>query len=480
MKQDTQKPGGKKLWGGRFQESQSDLMERIGESISFDRELYKQDIQGSIAHAKMLQKIGILNSSELKSIEKGLKQVEKEIESGNFVYDFSLEDIHMHIESRLTELIGDAGKKLHTGRSRNDQISQDVRLYLLDRIGCVLDETLLLLEAFYEKASQSIDLIFPGYTHMQVAQPIRASHYLLAHFWAFTRDWDSFYQAYRTADILVLGSGALAGVNYPTDRVFLQKELNLSGISENSMDAVSQRDHVLQFLFASGQCMAHASRISEELVLYSTTEFSYIQLPDRLTSGSSIMPQKKNPDVAELIRGKSGMVFGDLMGVLSLVKGTPMAYNRDFQEDKPPLFRTAKHLLLSLEGLKEMVEGLEFRPDSIRETLNRGFATATDLADWLVNEKSLPFREAHEVVGKLVSVCVANQKDLFNLPEDLRGAVSPLLLDPGYEEAISLERSADKKDVYGGTARNRQKEQLKSAKLAISQRQKLRDKMARI
>lgn len=452
-----------KLWGGRFQESQSDLMERIGESISFDRELYAQDIRGSIAHARMLARIGILTQKDLQAIEKGLATIQKEIESGNFHYTIELEDIHMHIESRLTELIGDAGKRLHTARSRNDQVSQDVRLYILDHLQVVFQETLLLLSAFLKQAEASVDLMIPGYTHLQVAQPIRASHYLLSHYWAFVRDFEGFLQTYRLSDVLVLGSGAMAGVNYPTDREFLRNELGLARISENSMDAVGQRDHILSYLFQASQCMIHASRFAEELIMFSSTEFSYIRLPDRLTSGSSIMPQKKNPDVAELIRGKAGMVVGNLMSVLTLVKGTPMTYNRDFQEDKPPLFQTAKHLLLSLEGLKEMVEGMQFRTESMEKSLRDGFATATDLADWLVAEKKVPFREAHEIVGSLVSVCVAQKTDLFRISKTERGNISAHLLDPGYESAIDLAKSADKKNVSGGTAKSRQKDQLRQA-----------------
>ncbi|WCL47869.1 argininosuccinate lyase [Leptospira sp. GIMC2001] len=453
----------KKLWGGRFEEAQSGIMERIGESISFDKVLYKQDIRGSIAHAKMLNKIGVINAKELASIEKGMATIEKEIESGNFIFTESLEDIHMHIESRLTHIIGDAGKKLHTARSRNDQVSQDVRLYLKDNLDLINDSMLSLLRAFHSKAKASINILFPGYTHLQIAQPIRASHYLLAYFWAFSRDLQCFLQAKEEADVLVLGSGALAGVNYNTDRKFLQKELGLARISENSMDAVGQRDHLFQFMFAASQFMIHASRFCEELIIYSSTEFSYIRLPDRLTSGSSIMPQKKNPDVAELIRGKSGIVIGNLMSLLSLVKGTPLTYNRDFQEDKPPIFQTMKHLSLSIEGIREMVEGMEFRSDSIESSLNRGFATATDLADWLVSQKKVPFREAHEIVGRLVSECVKNQKDLFTIDLELRKNISDHLTDPNYFEAISLSKSADKKDVPGGTALRRQKEQLTQA-----------------
>ncbi|MCC5815926.1 MAG: argininosuccinate lyase [Leptospira sp.] len=461
-----------KLWGGRFQESQSDLMERIGESISFDKELYEQDIRGSIAHAKMLQRIGILNSKECKAIETGLQSIKKEIESGQFETRIELEDIHMHIETRLTQLIGDAGKKLHTARSRNDQISQDVRLYILDHLKILLPLMLDLLHSLLKKAESSVNILFPGYTHLQVAQPIRASHYLLAYFWAFQRDVENMIRTYEIANVLVLGSGAMSGVNYPTDREFLKKELGLGKISENSMDAVAQRDHIFQYIFSASQCMVHASRICEEFIIYSSTEFSYIRLPDRLTSGSSIMPQKKNPDVAELIRGKSAMVIGDLVSLLTLVKGTPMTYNRDFQEDKPPLFRVTKNLLLSIEGLKEMVEGLEFRSESIESTLRRGFATATDLADWLVNEKNLPFREAHEIVGSLVSECEKAGKDLFTIDDESKAKISPHLLDEGYLSAISLENSADKKNVPGGTAKNRQMEQIRDAKKAVKDLQK--------
>jgi argininosuccinate lyase len=452
-----------KLWGGRFKELTADIMNRIGESISFDKELYSQDIRGSLAHAQMLCKIGILSNKELTSIEKGLQKIQIEIETGKFEYKMELEDIHMHIESRLTQLIGEAGKKLHTARSRNDQVSQDVRLYILDQISLIENELILLLEQLLLKARSSIDVLFPGYTHLQIAQPIRASHYFMAHFWAFLRDLELFQYVKETTDLLVLGSGAMAGVNYNSDREFLRKELKLSRISENSMDAVSQRDHIIQYLFAISQCMTHASRVCEEFIIYSSTEFNYIGLPDRLTSGSSIMPQKKNPDVAELIRGKSAMVFGNLMSLLSLVKGTPMAYNRDFQEDKIPMFQSSKHILLSLEGLREMVSGLEIKSSSIEENLKKGFSTATDLADWLVSFKKIPFREAHEIVGNLVSFCTENKLDLFNVSLEDRSRISIHLTDSSYLDSISLYKSADKKNVAGGTARKRQLEQFAQA-----------------
>lgn len=452
-----------KLWGGRFKELTSDIMNRIGESISFDKELYAQDIRGSLAHAKMLCKIGILNEKELLLIGSGLTKIQSEFESGKFEFKQELEDIHMHIESRLTQLIGETGKKLHTARSRNDQVSQDVRLYILDQIKTIESELMLLLEDLLKRAKSSLDILFPGYTHLQIAQPIRASHYFMAHFWAFLRDLELFQHVKSTTDLLVLGSGAMAGVNYNSDREFLRKELQLTSISENSMDAVSQRDHIIQYLFAISQCMTHASRIAEELIIYSSTEFNYIGLPDRLTSGSSIMPQKKNPDVAELIRGKSAMVFGNLMSLLALVKGTPLAYNRDFQEDKIPLFQASKHILLSLEGLREMVAGLEIRSASIETNLKKGFSTATDLADWLVSVKNIPFREAHEIVGNLVSVCTKKNVDLFSVSIEDRKKISSHLIDPTYLDAISLYNSADKKNVPGGTARKRQLEQFTQA-----------------
>jgi argininosuccinate lyase len=469
-----------KLWGGRFKELSSDIMNRIGESISFDRELFKQDIRGSKAHAKMLFKIGILNDKELKSIDSSLDKIQTEIEHGKFEFQVELEDIHMHIESRLTQLIGEPGKKLHTARSRNDQISQDVRLYIIDQIDLIQNELSNLLSSLLIRAKSSIDIIFPGYTHLQIAQPIRASHYFMAHFWAFLRDWELFEFVKTTSNVLVLGSGALAGVNYNSDRQFLKKELDLAKISENSIDAVGQRDHVLQYLFAISQTMAHASRISEEFILYTTTEFNYIRLPDRLTSGSSIMPQKKNPDVAELIRGKSAMVFGNLISLLSLVKGTPLAYNRDFQEDKIPIFQSTKHILLSIEGLREMIDGLIIQPDKIELNLKKGFSTATDLADWLVNKKSIPFREAHEIVGNLVAYCSENSYDLFNVPLESRAKISKHLTNEEYFDSISLYNSADKKNVEGGTAKPRQKEQFAKAEKCLKSIEKnLKNKLKR-
>ena len=452
-----------KLWGGRFDSPTSNIMERIGESISFDHRLFKHDIRGSIAHSKNLHRIGVLTEREMNSILSGLEQIEKEIEENKLPFKASLEDIHMHIESRLTELIGDTGKKLHTARSRNDQVAQDVRLFIHDSILSIQVELYKLLIILYNKAENSIDIVMPGYTHLQVAQPIRVSHYLLSYFWAIKRDFDQFEFTKNINHTLVLGSGALAGVNYPTDREFIAKELGISSVSENSIDSVSQRDHILNFLFASSQLMVHLSRLCEEIIIFSSVEFSFLSLPDSLTTGSSIMPQKKNPDIAELIRGKSARVISNLQHLFILIKGLPLSYNRDLQEDKIPLFDTLDQVLLSVEGVSTMVKEMEFHPESMQNSLEKGFATATDLADYLVTSKQIPFREAHELTGRLVSICVSKNWTLFSAPEEIRKEISPHFTGTEYETAISLSLSTDKKNVFGGTARNRQLEQLELA-----------------
>lgn len=461
------KEGKAKLWGGRFKEKASSIMERIGESISFDKKLYKEDLEGSRAHAKMLHKIGILDAGELEKILRGLDTVESEIESDTFRYSSELEDIHMHVESRLTELEGEVGKKLHTARSRNDQVSQDMRLYVRNRITEIEARLASLREALYEQAKKNLDTIIPGYTHLQVAQPIRASHFLLAYFWMFTRDLEFFRFAKDTANSLVLGSGAMAGVNYSNDRDFLAQELKTKDISPNSMDAVASRDHLLQFLSAGVQTMLHASRFCEDIIIYSSQEFGLIRLPDSLTTGSSIMPQKKNPDIAELIRGKSARVSGNLNHLIGLLKGLPLTYNRDLQEDKLAVFDAVETLLISLEGLEAMVSEMAFRPERGERSLKEGFATATDLADYLVGEKKVPFRTAHELVGKLVSECTERKENLFTIPENIRTSISPFFGGEEYDRAVSLELSADKKASYGGTAKNRQIEQLELAKESI-------------
>lgn len=458
----------KKLWGGRFQSSASSIMERIGESISFDKNLYSQDIEGSKAHAKNLHRIGVLSSEELQSIINGLEQILKEIEGGSFEFSIELEDIHMHIEHRLTQLIGEAGKKLHTGRSRNDQVCQDVRLYIKDETKIILQEIYALLDVIYQKAKNSTEIIMPGYTHLQVAQPIRASHYLLSYFWAFLRDYQQFEYTLSVNNVLVLGSGAMAGVNYPSDREFMQKELGLPKMSDNSIDAVSQRDHIFNFIFACSQFMVHASRFCEEVIIYSSVEFSFVQLPDSLTTGSSIMPQKKNPDIAELIRGKSSRVISNLQHILSLTKSLPLAYNRDLQEDKIALFDATEQVKISIEGIREMFREMKFKPEKMKDSLEKGFATATDLADYLVYQKKVPFRTAHELVGKLVSYCVEKGYTLSNVPEADRTNISEHFVGESYFKAISLEKSTDKKLSIGSTSLKSQKIQLERAERELA------------
>jgi argininosuccinate lyase len=458
-----------KLWGGRFTEKTSSIMERIGESISFDKRLYKQDIYGSLAHAKNLHSIGILSSVELSDITNGLLQIEKEIENGQFSYHIELEDIHMHIEKRLTDIIGETGKKLHTGRSRNDQVAQDVRLYIRDQSKEIFSLLYELLQAVLEKANETKQIVMPGYTHLQVAQPIRASHFFLSYFWAFLRDVQILEFSTIVNNQTVLGSGALAGVNYPTNRELLKEELGLSSISDNSIDAVSQRDHLFTFIFACTQFMVHASRLCEEIIIYSSQEFSFIRLPDSLTTGSSIMPQKKNPDIAELIRGKSARVIASLNHILILVKGLPLAYNRDLQEDKIALFDTIDNTKLSIEGVTEMIKGMQLKPEKMRKSLEDGFSTATDLADFLVNSKQIPFRTAHELVGKLVGLCIEKKQNLFTVSESDRLSISSFFAGTDYFSAISLENSTDKKVSTGGTSLASQEIQIAKAQKILNE-----------
>lgn len=454
----------KKLWGGRFQADSSSIMERIGESVSFDQRLYNEDINGSINHAKVLAKAGILNKEEFARMESGLEQIRKEIAEGRFNFNSSLEDIHMNIETALIDKIGAIGKKLHTGRSRNDQIGLDCRLFIRKETENILHKIKKLLNVIYKRADESTQIIIPGFTHLQVAQPIRLSHYFLSYFWAFQRDYQQFEFSLKLNDLYVLGSGALAGVNYPLDRKFGAEDLGFSQISNNSIDAVSHRDHFLNYLFAASQFMIHASRLCEEIIIYNSQEFSFIHLPDDLTTGSSIMPQKKNPDIAELIRGKSARVIANLNHMQILLKGLPLAYNRDLQEDKIPLFDTTDQMILALDGLIAMLETIEFKQENMENSLKAGFATATDLADYLVNKRKIPFRDAHELVGKLIALCVSEKKNLFDVDEEKREIISEYFIGDEYYNAISLEKSTDKKDVFGGTALNRQKEQLNAAK----------------
>ena len=441
----------KKPWGGRFSGSLSGTAERISASIRYDSRLYRQDIRGSVAHARMLHRIGMLTEKELKDIIAGLGEIETEIDGGSFEFSPSLEDIHMNIESALTARIGDAGRKLHTARSRNDQIALDLRLYLRDEsaeIRNILDELVGVIAAAAEKY---IDIILPGYTHLQVAQPVRFGHHLLAYAWGLLRDRERLDAAADSCRLLPLGAGALAGLNYPVDREFVREELGFEDIVPNSMDAVSDRDFVLDFLYFASVCGVRLSRFCEELVLWSTSEFGFVRLDDSVTTGSSIMPQKRNPDIAELIRAKSGRLAGNLVSLLTVLKGLPMTYNRDLQEDKERLFDSVDTIKLGLAGMGEMIAGMTVNGGRMLDAARRNFSTATDLADYLA-KRGVPFRKAHEIVGTIVRHCEQKGADFFALtPAALREFSPEFGEDIG--DLLSPEGSTERKESAGGTAK---------------------------
>ncbi len=441
----------KKLWGGRFTGELSSVTEKLTVSVHYDSRLYRHDINGSRAHASMLARIGILSEKELDSILGGLSTIEKEIEDGVFEFSSKLEDVHMNIESRLTALIGEAGKKLHTARSRNDQITLDMRLYVreeCDKIAALLCD---LVDRLAELAKEHIDIIMPGYTHLQIAQPLRLSHHLLAHAWALSRDLNRIESARKAANVCPLGAGALAGVNYPTDREFVGRTLGFDSITLNSMDSVADRDYILDFLYACSVIGLHLSRFCEELVLWSGFEFGFVRLSDAVTTGSSIMPQKKNPDIAELVRGKSGRLIGNIVTLMTLIKGLPMAYNRDMQEDKEPLFDSADTTALAILGVTEMMKNIEFNKDRMEAAARRGYSTATDLADFLAI-KGVPFRSAHEIVGSIVAYCESNNRDFFALSLEELKTFSPVF-DAEAVALLSPQGSAERKQSIGSTAR---------------------------
>jgi len=455
----------KKLWGGRFSGKTSSVSERLSSSIEYDSRMYRQDIRGSISHAKMLNKMGILNEKELSDIIAGLTKIEGDISSGNFDFQSSLEDIHMNIESKLTERIGEAGKKLHTARSRNDQVATDVRLYIKDeslRIRGLLTD---LINVFIVLAEENMDVIIPGYTHLQVAQPVRLSQHLLAYAWKFLRDRERLDFAVKQSDSLPLGVGALAGVNYQNDREFLKEDLSFSDIVYNSMDAVSNRDFILDFLYFASVAAVHMSRLSEELVLWSTSEFGFIRLSDAVTTGSSIMPQKRNPDMAELIRGKSGRVFGNLISMLTVLKGLPLTYNRDLQEDKEPLFDSIDTVEISILAITEMVATMEINRDVAKKAVYSNFSTATDIADYLT-KKGVPFRESHSIVGSIVRDCEEKDRDFFTLKiEELKYFSS--YFDDDIIDIINPEKSTERKLSLGSTAIKEIKSQIEILKKRV-------------
>ncbi|OMH40161.1 argininosuccinate lyase [Desulfurobacterium indicum] len=441
----------KKLWGGRFKESTDALVEKFTESVSYDKRLAPFDIAGSIAHVTMLAKQGILKEDEAKKIVEGLNEILREIEEGKFEWKQELEDVHMNIEKSLIEKIGPVGGKLHTGRSRNDQVATDVRLYVRHEINEILALLKSLREAFYIQAKKYIDVIMPGYTHLQIAQPVLYAHHMLAYYQMFKRDEERFKDTLKRVNVMPLGSAALAGTSYPLDREFTASLLEFDSVSRNSMDAVSDRDFVAETIFNCALVMAHLSRLSEELILWSTEEFGFIDLPDAFCTGSSIMPQKKNPDVSELTRGKTGRVYGDLVAILTIIKGLPMTYNRDLQEDKEPLFDAIDTVKLALAVNARVVRGMKPKKERMRSQASKGFSLATDVADYLA-KKGVPFRDAHRIVGEIVAYCLDNGKTLETMTIDEFRQFSNAF-DKDVLNLISVEGSTSSRNIIGGTAK---------------------------
>lgn len=442
--------GNRKLWGGRFEGSTADSVVGFTASIDVDRRLYRHDIAGSIAHARMLARQGIIKASEARRIVAGLRAIEKEIDAGSFPFSVADEDIHMNIERQLIRKIGSAGEKLHTARSRNDQVSLDMRLYLRDQLATIISELEGLQKALGRCARRHVDAIMPGYTHLQRAQPVLFSHHLLAYVQMLDRDGSRFRHCLDQVNVLPLGSGALAGTPFPIDRAYVAKLLGFARISENSIDAVSDRDFVLEFLSHAAILFVHLSRMAEELILWSSEEFGFAELPDAYCTGSSMMPQKKNPDVAELIRGKTGRIYGHLQAMLTIMKGLPLAYNRDMQEDKIPLFDTVDTVKGSLAMMRELFSGIKINREAMLAAVRNGFMNATDLADYLVN-RGMSFRSAHAVVGRIVRHCLSEHRliEELSLPEFKR--FCPAIGSDVYE-ALKPENCVQRRRVVGGTA----------------------------
>ncbi len=450
-----------KLWEGRFSKPADPKVERFTASISFDKRLYPYDIQGSLSHVQMLAETGIIKKKEATSIQKGLKSILKELDSGRFEFAPHDEDIHMSIERRLHELVGPVAGKMHTARSRNDQVILDVRLFLRDMIHQVLDSIRELEKSLLKQAEDNQGVICPGFTHMQHAQPILLSHHYLAYFQMLERDYERFSQAFTRVNILPLGAGAMAGSNFPIDRHRVADLLSFPKVSENSMDTVADRDFVLDFLSAAAILQMHLSRMAEELVYWSSLEFRFIRLPDEFCTGSSIMPQKKNPDVAELTRGKTGRIYGNLMAVLTTMKGLPLTYNSDMQEDKPPLFDTCDNLISCLAVMSGLILGLKVNREVMENYTQKGFITATNLANYLA-DKGIPFREAHFIVGAIVKHCEEKDMELDNLDLQTYKSFCPKFEKDLYE-VLTLEFSVESVKSYGGTSPQSVKRQILSA-----------------
>jgi argininosuccinate lyase len=440
----------KKPWSGRFREKTSKVVESFTESISFDHRLWRYDIEGSIAHAEMLGRQGIITGEESEKIISGLRAIAKDIENGKFSFRQELEDIHMNIEAALIKKTGDAGGKLHTARSRNDQVALDLRLYVRSEVKQIVSLIRAFQKTLVDIATKYLNALMPGYTHLQRAQPVLLSHHLLAYVEMLDRDAERLNDSLKRINQLPLGSCALAGTTLPIDRTYVAKQLGFEGISQNSIDAVSDRDFIIEFLSVSAILIMHLSRLAEELVLWSSEEFRYVELPDAFTTGSSIMPQKKNPDVAELVRGKTGRIYGNLISLLTLMKGLPLSYNRDLQEDKPPLFDTADTIKSCLTVLNEMFPGIRFNSERMRETAGDAYSTATDIAEYLVR-KGVPFRKAHGMTGRIVLHCIEEKKRLADLTMNELNTFSPLIGEDIYA-FLAPEESIKNKTSPGGTS----------------------------
>ncbi|NJE63558.1 argininosuccinate lyase [Enterococcus durans] len=438
-----------KLWGGRFQGKSEEWIDEFGASISFDQKLAKQDILGSLAHVKMLGHTGILTVEETAAITEGLKTLQKKLQEGNLQFSIENEDIHLNIETLLHQEIGAVAGKLHTARSRNDQVATDMHLFLKDAVQEILEKLHHLRQNFVKKAEEHVETIAPGYTHLQHAQPISFGHHLLAYYQMFTRDYARLTESLKRIDLSPLGSAALAGTTFPIDQEFAAKELDFSGVYANSLDAVSDRDFILEFLSNCSLLMMHLSRFCEELVLWCSYEFQYIELTDTFSTGSSIMPQKKNPDMAELIRGKTGRVYGNLFGLLTLMKGLPLAYNKDFQEDKEGMFDTSETVLACLTIMDGMVATMKVNKSRMYAATQKDFSNATELADYLAT-KGLPFRQAHEIVGKLVLRCTQKGGYLQDIPFEEYQAISPLIEEDIYV-TLQPETAVKRRHSLGGT-----------------------------
>jgi len=455
------KPTTKKPWGGRFTEPTNALVEAFTESISFDARLYKQDIQGSIAHSKMLAKIGVITPQEAESIEAGLIDIQRQIDAGEFAWSTRLEDVHMNIEARLTEAIGEAGKKLHTGRSRNDQVATDVRLYMREAVDDMAALVRQLQGNLLDLASDHVDTIMPGFTHLQVAQPISLAHHLLAWNEMFERDVERLQDARKRINVMPLGSAALAGTSFPLDRDMTCELLGFARPSRNSLDAVSDRDFLIEVAAACSVIMMHLSRMCEEIILWASESYKFIEIGDAFCTGSSIMPQKKNPDIAEIVRGKSARVIGNLQALLVLMKSQPLAYNRDNQEDKEPIFDTVDTVARSLQVFAAMIPSIRFKPETMYNAALKGYATATDLAEYLVR-LNVPFRDAHEIVGSTVHYAIEQEKPLSDLSLEELQSFGTMIQQDVYD-VLSLEGSVKARQHFGGTAPVRVTEALAAA-----------------